>query len=243
MNTKLRCILLDDELPGLTYLKMLCEQIPALELVKTFNQSAALLQELPRLEFDLCILDIEMPGMNGLQLANVLNGKGIIFTTAYKEFAAEAFDLNAIDYVRKPFTRERLQQAIDKALQRLSPQVEARTRPYMRVNTDQGKTLLFFDQLLYLTTSAVDSRDKEVWLLDGQRMVIKNMSFAQLLAVLPPQLFSQVNKQEIIAISSIQFITQDEVVTKLREDNGKPKTLLVGDAYKKAWLGKSSSGE
>ena len=61
---------MDDELPGLAYLKMLCDQLEEVEVVKAFNSPIMhLLKELPNLEFDLCILDIEMPEMNGLQLA------------------------------------------------------------------------------------------------------------------------------------------------------------------------------
>ena len=119
MNTKLRCLLLDDELPGLTYLKMLCEQLPELEVVRSFNSPKKLLEELPSLEFDLCILDIEMPEMNGLQVANLLGNKPVIFTTAYKEYAADAFDVNAIDYITKPVKKERLQQAITKAIKQI----------------------------------------------------------------------------------------------------------------------------
>ena len=101
LSTKLKCLLLDDELPGLTYLKMLCEQIIDIEVVKTFNDPVLLLNEQSFLDYDFCIMDIEMPSMNGLQVANLLNGKPVIFTTAYKEYAVEAFDLNAIDYVQK----------------------------------------------------------------------------------------------------------------------------------------------
>ncbi|MCH5688586.1 response regulator [Niabella sp. W65] len=63
------------------------------------------MSELSRLEFDFCILDIEMPEMNGLQVAALLNGRPVVFTTAYKEYAAEAFDLDAVDYIRKPVKR------------------------------------------------------------------------------------------------------------------------------------------
>ena len=90
MDKKLKCLLLDDELPGLAYLKMLCEQIPKLEVVKAFNNPQLFLEELSSLEFDLCILEVEMPGMNGLQVANLLKGKPVIFATAYKDYAAEA---------------------------------------------------------------------------------------------------------------------------------------------------------
>ena len=112
-------MLLEDELPGLTYLKMLCEQIPELEVVRSFNNSTTFLKEIAVLEFDLCILDIEMPGINGLQIASLLKGKPVIFTTAYSEYAAEAFDLDAIDFVRKPIKKERLHQAVLKTIRRI----------------------------------------------------------------------------------------------------------------------------
>ena len=63
MSTKLKCLLLDDELPGLTYLKMLCEQIIDIEVVKTFNDPVLLLNEQSFLDYDFCIMDIEMPSM------------------------------------------------------------------------------------------------------------------------------------------------------------------------------------
>ncbi|MBC7485311.1 MAG: DNA-binding response regulator, partial [Cytophagaceae bacterium] len=58
MNTKLRCLLLDDELPGLTYLRMMCEQIDYVEVVKAFNDPLKLVEEAGQLDFDICILDI-----------------------------------------------------------------------------------------------------------------------------------------------------------------------------------------
>lgn len=79
MERELKCLLLDDELPGLTYLKMLCEQIPGLSVVKSFNDPSRFLEEFPSLEFDFCIIDIEMPQFNGLQIANLLQGKPVIF--------------------------------------------------------------------------------------------------------------------------------------------------------------------
>ncbi|MES1226066.1 MAG: response regulator, partial [Bacteroidota bacterium] len=141
MNTKLKCLLLDDELPGLTYLKILCEQIPTLEVVKTFNSPENLLLSLPDLDYDLCIMDIEMPGMDGLQLANLLRGKPVIFTTGYKEYAAEAFDLDAVDYVRKPIKKERLEQAVEKAIKRVNS--GSRAKSFIQLNTDKGKAIIF----------------------------------------------------------------------------------------------------
>ncbi len=78
---------------------MLCEQIPEVEIVKTYNNPEKLLTDIPNLEFDLLISDIEMPGMDGLHLAEMLEDKLVIFCTAYKEYAADAFNIDAVDYI------------------------------------------------------------------------------------------------------------------------------------------------
>ena len=102
MTTRLKCVLLDDELPGLTYLKMLCEQIPEVEIVKVFNDPVKFLASIHHLDFEAVILDIEMPKVNGLQVAQALKDKLIIFATAYKQYAFDAFDLDATDFIGKP---------------------------------------------------------------------------------------------------------------------------------------------
>ena len=157
MNTKIKCLLLDDELPGLTYLKMLCEQIPELEIVKVFNNPEKLLAEAPNLDFDLCILDIEMPDLNGMAVANLLENKYIIFTTAYKEFAVEAFEIDAVDYITKPVKKERLEKAVAKVLKRIEKQEQ---KQFISINTNKGKSVLFFNHLLYIKPSDTGSRDK-----------------------------------------------------------------------------------
>jgi DNA-binding LytR/AlgR family response regulator len=229
-------LLLDDELPGLTYLKMLCEQIPELEVVKAFNNPKLFLSELPNLDFDLCILDIEMPEMNGLQIANVLNGKPVIFTTAYKEYAAEAFDIDAIDYVRKPVRKERLQQAVSKALNHIS---EKKPRKhFVQLNTDKGKALVFFDQLCYVKIAESDSRDKIAILMDGSTITLKNISFENLQALLPINGFCRVNKKELISLKIVQVFSFDEITTTLKDNNGKSLKTKVSESYRNDFLRK-----
>lgn len=233
MNNPLRCLLLDDELPGLMYLKILCEQIPELEVVKAFNRTDAFLAEVSALDFDLCIMDIEMPGMNGLQVANLLRGKPVIFVTAYKEYAAEAFDLDAIDYIRKPFKRERLQDAILKAQKRILQNKS--TRQFIQLNTDKGKALVFFDQLLYVKTSEIDSRDKIALLTDGTQIVFKNISFEKLLGELPWDDFVRVNRKELVAVKSVKVYSTDQVTTNIQID-GKNLILGLSELYKNNFL-------
>ena len=236
MNTRLKCLLLDDELPGLKYLKMLCEQIPELEVVKAFNSPETFLKELSSLEFDLCILDIEMPGMDGLSIVNLLGDKPVIFATAYKEYAAEAFDLNAIDYIRKPVTKERLQTAVNKALNRIRQTNPAKN--FIQINTNKGKTLLLFNQVAHIKSSESDSRDKIAQLLDGKTLILKNISLEKLLQHLPKPDFCQVNKKEVIALHSVQFFSHDEITTNIIQLSGKPLVITLGDVYREDFLQK-----
>lgn len=236
MNTKLRCLLLDDELPGLTYLKMLCEQIPELEVVRAFNSPSQFLSEMVGIDFDLCILDIEMPEMNGLQVANLLKGKPVIFTTAYSDYAAEAFDIDAIDYVRKPIKKERLQQAVTKAIAKLSG--NHNEKQFIQLNTEKGKTLIFFDQLLYIKIALNDSRDKVAYMMDGTVHILKNVSFDKLLHLLPTKLFTRVNKQEVIAMKVVQVFGYDEIMIGVKDENGQQIKITLSETYRNDFLAK-----
>lgn len=236
MNTKLKCLLLDDELPGLTYLKMLCEQIPELEIVKTFNNPEKLLADIPDLEFDLLISDIEMPGMDGLHLAEMLQHKMVIFCTAYKEYAADAFNIDAIDYITKPVKLDRLQKAISKAVDRFEkPDV---AKKFMQLNTDKGKTLLYFNQIQYIKTAIIDSRDKTVLLTDGSFLNLKNVKFDTLLSELPEHDFCRINKKEIIAVKAIKFFNHNEIVLHHLEENNKNTTLILSETYRSDFVKK-----
>lgn len=232
---KIRCVLIDDELPGLTYLKMLCEQISNLEVVKVYRNPVTFLEESETIDYDLCIIDIEMPGMSGLQVVNLLKGKPVIFTTAYKEFAAEAFDLDAIDYIRKPLKMERLQQAVEKARFKINSEKKGKT--FFQLNSDKGKVIIFFDQLAYIQTSEIDSRDKKAVLLDGASIVLKNVSFGRLNQILPDNQFVQINRKELISIKIVRAFSFDEIVANI-SDNGslQPLTFTLSDVYRAEFL-------
>ena len=234
MNTKLKCLLLDDELPGLTYLKLLCEQIPELEVVRAFNDPEVFLNEFQSLDFDLCILDIEMPGINGIDIALLIKNKPVIFTTAYKDYASDAFNLDAIDYVVKPVKIERLQQAVNKAIQRISP--ESKQSKHLRLNTDKGNVLLFFDQLDYVRTSEIDSRDKTAFLENGTRLQLKNISFKKLISLLPSGQFCRINKKELIALNKVLYVSNDQISTNIFFQSPKPLVLTLGESYRAEFL-------
>lgn len=238
MNIKLKCLLLDDELPGLTYLKMLCEQIPGLEVVRAFDNPGIFLNEISRLDFDFCILDIEMPEINGLQIANLLKGKSVIFATAYKEYAAEAYDINAVDYIGKPIKLERLRQAVQKVAHHIGNSRQNPSKPFVQLNTDKGKTILFLDKIAYIKTSETDSRDKIARMSNGEEFVLKNISFRKLSEILPVLDFCRINKKEMVSIQAIQFFSYDEITTNMILPSGKNIKLILSEIYRNEFLQK-----
>ncbi|WP_027386204.1 LytR/AlgR family response regulator transcription factor [Chryseobacterium gregarium] len=230
----IKCVILDDELLAISYLKLLCEQIENVEVVRAFNDPKIFLDEIDRIDCNVCILDIEMPGINGLQVAELISGsKKIIFTTAYKEYAAEAFDLNVVDYVRKPIKKERLMQAFEKAQELVRYPVK---KDFIEWNTNIGKTVIFTAQIVYIKTSEIDSRDKDIILSDGTKIVLKNLNFRNLLDMLPAKDFAQVNKKEIIALSSIKIFSTNEIITTIPSDNDSFLKLQIGETYKNSLM-------
>lgn len=239
MNTKLKCLLLDDEIPGLTYLKLLCEQIPELEIIKVFNDTEIFQNEIAELEFDLCILDIEMPGQNGIQLAKLLKGKSVIFTTAYTQYAVDAFELEAVDYLVKPITYDRLLQAIHKVLKRSV--VENRVRHFVQLNTNKGMALLYFDELVLIKTSEIDSRDKIAILSNGTALQLKNISFDKITSLLPERDFCRINKKELVALKSVRYYSKDQITTDICFQSEKAIVLNLGEIFRNEFIRKVNS--
>lgn len=233
----MKCILIDDELPGLKYLKLMCEQIQGLEIVKSFDNPAKFIHEHKRLEFDFCIMDIEMPELDGLQVAALIKDKPVIFVTAYKQYAAEAFDLDAVDYVRKPIQKERLEKAIEKVRNRIQ---KAETQDFIQLNTHKGKTLISIGQLLMVKVAPNDPRDKAALLETGEEIILKNISFESLAGLLPENQFCRVNKQTLIALKMVSYYSQEEITTQSLPPAGVPVSLSLSEVYKKEFLRKLS---
>ncbi len=120
-----RCLIVDDESPARDELRFLLDRIDGLVVVGEATTAEEAQVLLTSLDYDLVLLDIHMPGMGGLELARVLQGEerapAVIFVTAYADHAVEAFDLEASDYLVKPISQERLQRAVQRALESRDP--------------------------------------------------------------------------------------------------------------------------
>lgn len=125
----IRAILVDDEPLALQLMAQKLQVFQSVEIVETFSNPLLLLEQLPALSFNTAFLDIEMPGMNGLDLAEKLLEHNptihIVFVTAYREYAVEAFELHSIDYLLKPLMRERLQITIARIEEQLKDSLTA----------------------------------------------------------------------------------------------------------------------
>ncbi len=234
---KIKCIILDDELPGLTYLRMLCEQFPFVEIVKCFNSPLNLVEEFETIDFDVCLLDINMPDLSGIEIAQLLKNKHIIFVSAHPEYAVTAYDLEAIDFIKKPVVKERLEKALVKA-HRLVTEKNMQ-KNYFSWNTNQGKSIIFFDEIALISTSEIDKRDKQVYLKENKILLLKNITIEKLLAILPSSDFIQVNKAEIISKQSVLAHTSDEITLRINHPTKKQFNITLGESFRRnfqEWL-------
>jgi DNA-binding LytR/AlgR family response regulator len=121
-RSTLRALIVDDEYPAREELRFLLRSFPEVEVVGEAAEAAEAMELIRNIDYDLCFLDIKMPGGSGLDLARelsrVANRPAVIFVTAYPDHAVEAFDLDAVDYLLKPFDEQRLARALQRIIER-----------------------------------------------------------------------------------------------------------------------------
>jgi DNA-binding LytR/AlgR family response regulator len=128
MSGTLRIGLVDDEPPAVRRLRLALAEMPGVEVAGTAGDGAQALELIAKGGLDVVLLDIRMPGLSGLDLLRAVPKEGapvFIFVTAYSRFAAEAFELAAVDYLLKPVEFDRLRQAVDRARERLESRAAA----------------------------------------------------------------------------------------------------------------------
>ncbi len=126
MKAAIRTLIIEDEAPARMLLQRFLADHPAVEVIGECADGFSGLKAINDNKPDLLILDIQMPKLTGFELLELLdvNVPEIIFTTAYDQFAIKAFEMNAVDYLMKPFSKDRLHQAIDKVVDRLAAEFQ-----------------------------------------------------------------------------------------------------------------------
>ncbi|AYY12485.1 DNA-binding response regulator [Actinobacteria bacterium YIM 96077] len=181
-----RCLIVDDEAPAREELRYLLTTFDHVQVVGEATNSEEALTLLRSLTYDVVLLDIRLPGGTGLEVAAALreapNSPKVIFTTAYPDYAVEAFDLEAIDYLVKPFDAERLGRALDRALsapvEESEPEVPSQpgraagwaSDPLGRIPVQQGDRTVLVDESAIVYASA--ARGYSYLQLSGDRVLV-----------------------------------------------------------------------
>lgn len=206
----LKCIAIDDEPLALNLIRNYAARIPGLQLIQTFNDALTGAEFLRKNPVDLLFLDINMPDISGLDLVHALEIKPlIIFTTAYKNFAFEGFELNALDFLLKPIEFERFSKAAQKAFeihaQMNSPQET--NHESLIVYSEYQRLKLPLAEIEYIESS---EKYIKIHLLKA-KPVLSLMSLNKVLEKLPEAKFKRIHRRFIVPVSKVKSISNQKV--------------------------------
>jgi DNA-binding LytR/AlgR family response regulator len=225
----IKAIAIDDEVHALQVIEIFCNKANLLLLEKTFNKPNDALKYINKFPVDLLFLDINMPSLNGLDLYKSIKQETmVIFTTAYSEFAVEGFNVNAIDYLLKPFTYERFLQAVQKAVQQYNFQNQStnQTNPnFIYVRADYSLVKIDTGQILF-----IEGLDDYLKIhITGQVPVVARMTIKNLLEKLPADNFIRIHRSYVVAFNKIKSVRGKIVLIGDEE-------LSVGNSYEENLL-------
>jgi DNA-binding LytR/AlgR family response regulator len=198
----IKAISIDDEPPALEILDNYCRRTEKVELMKTFTSTSRALEYLEQFPADLIFLDINMPAISGLELAKRIPQQSmVIFTTSYTEYAVESYSLNAVDYLLKPYTFARFQQAIEKAetVQRFQ---HNERQQYLILRVDYSLIRIALPDILFI--EGLDNYLKVH--VRNQSPIVVRMTMKALQEKLPENEFVRVHRSYIVAIGKISSI-------------------------------------
>ena len=219
MIQKIRTLIIEDEEPARNLLKTFLSGFEEINLIGECSDGFSGLKAINELPPDLIFLDIQMPRLTGFELLELLDVyPEIIFTTAYDEFALKAFELNAVDYLMKPFSKQRLRQAVDKVVERfrlkttsgetvqkLVEQMQERSKPLERIVVKSGSKIhvIPVDQI-----EQIEAQDDYVMIHAPEGRFMKKETMSVMEQSLPEEQFLRIHRSHIVNINQIQRIEQ-----------------------------------
>ena len=197
-------IAIDDEPLALRIIENFCAQSGQINLIKTFTQSNEAHHFLEENKIDLLFLDINMPSISGIDFyKNMEEPPLLIFTTAYSEYAVEGFNLNAVDYLLKPFTYKRFLQAIEKlGTQNVLSKPELPEDTFITIRADYSLFKIYLKEILF-----IESLDNYVKLhRQDQRPILARMPLKNIIDLLPKTKFIRTHRSYVIPLNKIRSI-------------------------------------
>jgi len=209
---KWTCLLVDDEPPALRLLEKYIALVDQLELVACCHNAFHAMEVLQTKKIDLLFLDIQMPKLSGTSFLKTLgHPPKVIFTTAYKEYASEAFDLDAVDYLVKPLSLERFLKAVNKithaAHKDMPEQVSPDSGGFLYFRSERKMVKVHFTEILYVESV----RDYIKIYRTADKPLLVKQSMTTLEAMLPQDLFLRVHRSFVVSIHKITAFTSRDV--------------------------------
>lgn len=227
---KIRCLLVDDEPPALAVIQSHIAAVPHLEVVGLCYNAVAAFQVLQKLPVDLMFLDIKMPQLLGTDFLKSLRyPPKVIFTTAYREYALDGYDLDIVDYLLKPISLDRFLRAIQKVsrnetnitpnpVQHENHQKTSDRFLYFRVDRKMVKVMV--NDILY-----IESLKDYVRIVTSTKQLIAKQTITSLEEMLPEDYFLRIHRSYIVAINKIDSYSPSHIEVAGKE-------LPIGRYYK-----------
>jgi two-component system LytT family response regulator len=216
----MKAIAVDDEPIALEIISSHASRVPFLELKAVFTDAFKAMEYLQKENVDLIFLDIKMPDISGIDFYLSLRQKPLlIFTTAYSEHAVASFEMDAVDYLLKPFSLPRFVKACNKAFELYNLRNAGKSADHLFIKTGYEQVKVHFDDILYAEASG---NYVTFVLKDGK--VLSRSTFVEAISLLPSSKFARIHRSFLVAIDKITKVERHQVsIGKL--------AIPISDAY------------
>lgn len=195
----MKAIAVDDEPIALEIIKSHASKVPYLDLKAQFTDAFKALEYLQKEGVDLIFLDIKMPDISGIDFFNSLSKKPLlIFTTAYSEHAVTSFEMDAVDYLLKPFSLTRFLKGCNKAFELYNARNASEPSDHLYIKTGYEQVKVFYDEILYLEASG-----NYVTFVLKDKNILSRSTFVEAINLLPPDKFVRVHRSYIVSVNKI----------------------------------------
>ncbi len=229
---KIKALIIDDEPLAQNVIQQYAQKLPDLVIAGTCNDAVCASKVIRETQVDLLFLDINMPKLSGISfLKNLNNPPLVIFTTAYSEYALEGFELNAVDYLKKPFSFERFCKAYFRAEELLllkqgnqmheDPSLQS---DFLFIKSDKKTIKVKFSDIYY-----IEGLGDYIKLHLVNKKIVTNLSMKRIIELLPDNLFFRIHKSFIVSIEKIESVEGNMVKT----NNIK---IPIGNSYRQDFM-------